>query len=702
MIKQKDKSFYTHVPHTNEYRFSIEVLRDFMLVLGSNQVQRNEIKLIYDRNYDIDSLGLKFNSKKYKLKDYQQKYSNIITDKNSSNIQLVDLRTGHGKASDVDSLVRIPGGWKRMGDIQVNDLVIAKDGTATSVTAIHPQGELDLYRITFEDGRTHDCCAEHLWGVHSSKFKEGYRVINTKEIIKLLDNEDTIKYYIDLPEPESVPDCVLSIEPYEMGKLLRNQNSIPDEYKESSVKQKYNLLHGLLGINIKNTAINTFQYRVNSKQLGNDIVLLIRSLGGQAKINNVDTNNYNIIFYLNKHSKLKLGIDKVIHIGKKEAQCISIEHPDKLYVAEDYVVTHNTVIASDAVIKLNYRLGILILPKYIDKWIGDVKDLTNVDDEDIYIVRGGNSLIDLMEEENPTYKIIIFSMRTVANYIKQYEETVFTYPVEPGRLMEHLGIGTLLNDETHQEHHALFKASLYFEVRKLIGLSATLVSNQADVNAMYQILLPDKKRISNLLEYEKYLNVKAINYRLEFTRGIQYQRQQGYSHNLYEQSIMRNNVLLRDYIDMILYYIAEGYISRRKQGEKLLIFAASIRMCTILRNYVSDVYKNLDVRRYVEDDPYENLMEGDIVITTVLSAGTAIDVANLITVIQTISISSLQSNLQAAGRLRKLKDREVWYYYTYTRDIDKQYKMHKDRRQAIQHTTKEYLNVEYHKTLKVK
>lgn len=458
MLKQKDKSFYTHVQHTNEYRFSIEILRDFMLTLGSNQVKREEIKVTQDRNYDISSLNLRFNKTKYKLRDYQKKYSKLLISQNSSNIQLVDLRTGYGK----------------------------------------------------------------------------------------------------------------------------------------------------------------------------------------------------------------------------------------------------TLISMDAIVKLNYRLGILILPKYIDKWISDVKDITDVEDEDIFVVQGGDSLVELMEEEDHTYKIIIFSMRTIANYIKQYEDTVFTYPVKPGDLMQHLGIGTLLNDETHQEHHALFKASLYFEVRKLIGLSATLVSNQKETDNMYRVLFPDKKRLSNLIEYEKFINVKAINYKLEHTRGIHYQRQQGYNHNLYEQSIMRNNILLRDYIEMILYYTAESYISRCKKGEKLLIFMASVRMCTIVRNYIANKYEDLDVRRYVEDDPYENLMEADICVTTVLSAGTAVDIPGLISVIQTISISSLQANLQAVGRLRKLKDTEVWYYYVYTRDIGKQYKMHKDRRQAIQHTVKEYQNAEYHKTLKVK
>lgn len=456
-IKQKDKVFYSHIPHTNEYRFCINNIKDFMLILGSNGITRDNISVKYIRNDDVSSLGLKLN-KNYKPRDYQEEYVKILTSPDSGTINLVDLKTGYGK--------------------------------------------------------------------------------------------------------------------------------------------------GLVGM---------------------------------------------------------------------------------------YAVT-----------KLNLRTAILVLPKYIDKWISDVKQYTNIEDDDIYVVQGGDSLIELMEENDITYKFIILSMRTISNYITSYEENTFTYPVKPYDLMQYLNIGVLLNDESHQHFHALFKTTLYFDVKKFIGLSATLDTNQADVKAMYNTLFPPECRISNIAKINNYVNVKAITYKLEFIRGIQYKRQQGYNHNLYEQSIMKNNIFLKDYVEMIMWYIKECYISRRKPGDKLLVFMASINMCTLLTNHTKSLYKDLDVRRYVENDPYENIIEADITFSTILSAGTAIDIPNLISVLQTVSISSLQANLQSLGRLRKLPDKETWYYYLYTRDIKNQYKMHLDRREAIKHTVKNYVFDEYHKTIRLK
>ena len=361
-----------------------------------------------------------------------------------------------------------------------------------------------------------------------------------------------------------------------------------------------------------------------------------------------------------------------------------------------------TLISMHAVSRLNIRTAILVLPKYIEKWIDDVKKYTDVTDDDIFVVQGYDSLVELMENNNVNYKFIIFSMRTVSNYITSYEDNSMLHVVPPDMLMEHLKIGVLLNDESHQHFHAIFKTLLYFNVSKVICLSATMTTNNLDIKKMYDNVFPVENRISNLVEYSKYIKVKAIEYRLESTKGILYQRQQGYNHIMFEQSILRNNVLLRYYLELILWYIKESYITKRVDGDKLLIFASTVNMCTIITNHVKSIYTELDIRRYVEDDPYINIIEADISVSTVIGAGTAIDIPNLIAVIQTISISSVQANLQSMGRLRKLDNKEVWYYYIYTRDINNQYRMHLTRLNTIKNRVKTYLQEEYFKLVKTK
>ena len=44
------------------------------------------------------------------------------------------------------------------------------DGKPHPVIGVYPQGEKDIYRVTFTDKTTVECCDEHLWTVrHSSQ-----------------------------------------------------------------------------------------------------------------------------------------------------------------------------------------------------------------------------------------------------------------------------------------------------------------------------------------------------------------------------------------------------------------------------------------------------------------------------------------------------------------------------------------------------
>lgn len=73
--------------------------------------------------------------------------------------------TGVGKAQPLDAKVLTPTGWRAMGDLAVGDFVTCPDGRAAPITGVFQQGEKDIYRVTFADGRTVECCDDHLWKV---------------------------------------------------------------------------------------------------------------------------------------------------------------------------------------------------------------------------------------------------------------------------------------------------------------------------------------------------------------------------------------------------------------------------------------------------------------------------------------------------------------------------------------------------------
>jgi len=107
--------------------------------------------------------------------------------------------SGFGKALSVNELVCTTNGFKRMGDININDKVIGRDGKSHNILGIFPQGKRDIYTVKFSDGIEVDCDMEHLWNVNSlsqrkNKYKKkgityhapdnSYKTMTLKEIVE--------------------------------------------------------------------------------------------------------------------------------------------------------------------------------------------------------------------------------------------------------------------------------------------------------------------------------------------------------------------------------------------------------------------------------------------------------------------------------------------------------------------------------------
>ena len=56
-----------------------------------------------------------------------------------------------------------PTGWTTMGELEIGDKVIGRDGLPTEILGIYPKGEKEVYRVTTTDGTHTECCLDHLW-----------------------------------------------------------------------------------------------------------------------------------------------------------------------------------------------------------------------------------------------------------------------------------------------------------------------------------------------------------------------------------------------------------------------------------------------------------------------------------------------------------------------------------------------------------
>lgn len=377
---------------------------------------------------------------------------------------------GAGKAQPLDAKILTPDGWKLMKDMKIGTEVIVPNGEVSKVVGVYPQGIKDVYKITFNDGRSAECCKDHLWMIYGkygdtyktksnyTERKLDYKSVTLEWIIDKLKTNKKQIFRIPMVKNLNAIDAPLPIDPWILGFLLgdgcfsskraltyfstgdseiikfmsskisskykihktpqkygynirfidpaesvkgqgkrnvfrnyykqllfdlglsgtRSYNKfIPDLYKHGSTSQKEDLIAGLVdsdGYIDKNGSISI---STSSKQMAKDIQEIIWSLGGQAKIKEKIPKytykgikksgriNYNVgIRYpepkkLSKlmrkknrlpenyqYSDLKLRIENIEYSRTTEAQCIMIDHPDHLYITNDYVVTHNSTTAA--------------------------------------------------------------------------------------------------------------------------------------------------------------------------------------------------------------------------------------------------------------------------------------------------------------------------------------------------------------------
>ena len=158
------KVFAAKIARKNEIRFHVgqyKAFKAYLADLGIPEVCYTEQEYGY-----VEAAPLNCEITKEKTPfDYQVIINEYLQSPFPSRRKFVGIPPGKGKSVRNSTLIKIPGGWKKMGDIEVGDYVIARDGSHTMVEGVYPQGKLQLYRIIFGDGRSLECCGEHLWKV---------------------------------------------------------------------------------------------------------------------------------------------------------------------------------------------------------------------------------------------------------------------------------------------------------------------------------------------------------------------------------------------------------------------------------------------------------------------------------------------------------------------------------------------------------
>ena len=173
-------------------------------------------------------------------------------------------------------------------------------------------------------------------------------------------------YSISNSNPDSYNKIVDMLNDYKVWGKTSLDKFIPEECFTWSKEYRLQLLQGLLDtdgcVDGRNSSVS---FSSSSRDLAMGVIKLVRSIGGKAKLLKVKRTTHadhyrvsvsyydrkSLFFCERKRSKIKeysthdpkrLKIVSASFIGQQECQCIAVTHPTRLYITDEYTLTHNT------------------------------------------------------------------------------------------------------------------------------------------------------------------------------------------------------------------------------------------------------------------------------------------------------------------------------------------------------------------------
>lgn len=298
-------------------------------------------------------------------------------------------------------------------------------------------------------------------------------------------------------------------------------------------------------------------------------------------------------------------------------------------------------------------------------------------------------------------KVFVVSSRTLINFIEAYEKfngnLEGVYPCAPEQLYELWDIASRIKDEVHLSLYANFKEELFMHVGKSISLSATL-EDGTFLDKILAVMFPKNIR-SPEVEYLKYIDVYSLMYTLENPAQVKtsHRGSTDYSHNAYEDYILKNKRLYHNYSRIISDWLHDEYVTIRKGSQRACVFVSSVEMATSVLKTLQHRFPQITFARYAASagDIYEEAKKANVLVTTVQSFGTGFDLEDLICSLMTTNLKSQKTNLQVMGRLRVLKNypgQTPKFYYLICSDIRKHMAYHEEKKLQFHGKVKSHQN----------
>ena len=519
------------------------------------------------------------------------------------------------------------------------------------------------------------------------------------------DNKDRVdlkQFLVDLPEL--------------VGKKS-HEKFIPAIYLYNDYETRMELLRGLMdtdgSISFSDGRFNV-RYTSCSRQLLSDIRELILGLGFIANIGLSDngvykyTNGYCASLSIRVPNKFKkelfthprklsvtkgadlkgdsflqrfthLIIKNVERVGRKHCKCIKVSAANSLFLTEEFIVTHNTFMASYCAVAFGGRTLIIAPTSSIKKqWADTLVKMFNVPPDKVLLLTNPKQFVNIKAD------YVVASQASLAVLNKKYDLE---------RIMKDDKFGVKIIDEVQMWFKNIISIDACSNIYNNWYLTGTFGRSGDEENKLYQEMFGDlaifrekdkkptifNRKPGNVYGMKPYIHTTMVwaDSRLsdeqvkKVTSSMRYSEREG--------KWVRFGISVPAYMDLVIppdgtmTPFLRTILDTVKRAEKqvkygtTLVLGNTIASAEVVASYLRKIYPDKKIYTYhSKHTAQENAMakkEADIIVSTVASAGTGFDWKGLAKLVVFAQYKSWILADQISGRLRRRDDDKECYMW---------------------------------------